>query len=115
MTAFPSILPLNGVRESVKQESLRIKFGDGFEQRLVKGLPANKRLIVLQMKFNISETDFITIDNFLNARFDDQQSFTFTLGNKYTGFKFICTNRSSSIPFLNRRDLNLTLEQVAEP
>lgn len=116
MAAFPSITPLSGsVQESVKQDSERIKLGDGFEQRFVKGLPANKRLLVLQMRFNISETDATTIDTFLNERFDDQNSFTFTLGSKYSGLKFICTRRTKTLTLINRVDLRLTFEQVAEP
>ena len=45
MATFPSITPQYSTQETVNQDALRIKLGDGYEQRLVQGLPANKRLI----------------------------------------------------------------------
>ena len=68
----------------------RIKLGDGYEQRFVQGLPANKRLISLRLTFNVSTTDATTIDTFLNARFDDQANFDFTPPHHSSALKFIC-------------------------
>ena len=56
MATFPSITPQYSTQETVNQNSLRIKLGDGYEQRLVQGLPANKRLITLNQTFNVSTT-----------------------------------------------------------
>ena len=42
MATFPSITPQYSTQETVVQDSLRIKLGDGYEQRFVSGLPANK-------------------------------------------------------------------------
>ena len=74
MATFPSISPQYSTQEVVNQENITVKLGDGFEQRLVFGLPANKRLITLSLSFNLTKTDADTIDTFLNARFDDQAS-----------------------------------------
>ena len=79
-------------------------------------LPANKRLITLQLKFEISQTDADTINTFLDTQFDaSQESFNYTLGSKYSGKKFICVRRTETFPVLNRVKMNLTFEEVAEP
>ena len=117
MATFPSIEPLYNTQETVKQDYIAVKLGDGYQQRIIEGLPANKRLITLQLKFDLSQTDADTINTFLDARFDaSEESFEFTrLNNKYSGKKFICVRRTSTFPLLNRVRMNLTLEQVAEP
>ena len=97
------------------QDNQVVELGDGFQQRLVFGLPANKRLHVVNLSFYIYETDADTIDTFLNARFDDQASFDYTMTGETSARKFKCTRRSKSIPYLNRVNMNLTFEEVAEP
>ena len=61
MATFPSISPLYATQETVNQDNNVVKLGDGYQQRLVFGLPANKRLINLNLAFNISTTDADTI------------------------------------------------------
>ena len=115
MATFPSITPQYSTQETVIQDSLRIKLGDGYEQRLVQGLPANKRIINLNLTLNESTADASTIDTFLDARFDDQTSFDFTPPHHSSALKFICTRRSRTAILSNRVTMNLTFEQVAEP
>ena len=117
MATFPSIEPLYNTQETVKQDYNTVQLGDGYQQRIIQGLPANKRLISLQLQFDLSQTDADTINTFLDARFDaSQESFEFTrLGNKYAGKKFICVRRRSNFNLLNRVIMNLTLDEVAEP
>ena len=114
MATFPSITPQYATQESKEQDSLRIKLGDGREQRLVFGLPANKRLISLTLTFNVSTTDATTIDTFLDERFDDQASFDFTPPHHSSALKFICTRRSRTAILNNRVIMNLAFEEVAE-
>ena len=115
MASFPSITPLYATQETKKLENLVVQFGDGYQQRLVRGLPANKRLITLNLTFNVSTTDASTIDTFLDARFDDQESFTFTPPHHSSALNFICTSRSRTAILANRVTMNLTFDQVAEP
>ena len=115
MATFPSITPQYSTQETVEQDSLRIKLGDGYEQRFVEGLPANKRLINLSLTFSVSTTDATTIDTFLDARFDDQEAFDFIPPHHTSALKFICTKRSRTAVFKNRVTMNFTFEQVAEP
>ena len=115
MATFPSITPQYSTQETVQQKSIRIKLGDGYEQRLVSGLPANKRLITLALTFNVSTTDATTIDTFLDARFDDQANFDFTPPHHSSALKFVCTRRSRTAILSNRVIMNLAFDQVAEP
>ena len=116
MAVFPSIKPQYNEQITVKQNYLTVKLGDGYQQRIVEGLPANKRLKTIQAKFELSQTDADTINTFLDARFDaGMESFDYTPTNSSTTLKVICVNRRESIPFKNRISMNLTLEQVAEP
>ena len=55
------------------------------------------------------------INTFLNARFDDQAHFQYTIGGESSARNFVCTSRSSSIPYNNRVNMNLTFEEVFEP
>ena len=114
MATFPSITPQYSSQETKPQDNLKIKLGDGREQRLVFGLPANKRLIKLTLTFNVSTTDASTIDTFLDERFDDQASFDFTPPHHSSASKFVCTGRSRTAILNNRVLMNLTFEEVAE-
>ena len=114
MATFPSITPLYSTQEIKNLDFQRIKLGDGREQRLVFGLPANKRLITLNLGFNVSTTDADTIDTFLDARFDDQANFDFTPPHHSSALKFICTRRARTAILNNRVVMNFTFEEVAE-
>lgn len=115
MATFPSINPQYSTQETVNQNNQIVELGDGFQQRLVFGLPANQRLISLNLTFNVSTTDASTINTFLDARFDDQASFDFTPPNHSTALKFICTSRTRTAILPNREIMNLSFLQVAEP
>ena len=115
MATFPSIVPAYGQTQTIEQENIVVKLGDGYQQRLVSGLPANKRYYKLTLGFNISQTDADTINTFLNSRFDDQAHFQYTIGGESSARNFVCTSRSSSIPYNNRVNMNLTFEEVFEP
>jgi len=115
MATFPSITPQYSTQETVNQENIVVKLGDGYQQRFVQGLPANKRLITLNLTFNVSTTDATTIDTFLDARFDDQANFDFTPPHHSSALKFVCTRRSRTAILDNRVVMNLTFEEVAEP
>ena len=122
MATFPNILPLYSSQEETEQEAIQIKLGDGYQQRIVHGLPANKRLIKLRLIFNVSTVESKTINDFLNDRFDDQASFDVSnnfrqkvLPDLTVSPKFICTQRSRTRITNDRITINLFLEEVAEP
>ena len=122
MATFPDILPTYSTSEETKQEVRRIKFGDGYEQRLVVGLPTNRRLITLNMTFNVTTAASKTINDFLNARFDDQAAFdvstTFrqkVLPDLSASPLFICTRRSRTLVTNGRVLMNIAFEETKRP
>jgi phage-related protein len=114
MATFPSITPAYGETQTIEQDNIVVKLGDGYEQRLVRGLAANKRYHVISLVYNISQSQADTINTFLNARFDDQDAFQYTIGGESSARNFKCTSRSASIPYNNRITMNLTFEEVFE-
>ena len=104
------------------QESLRVKFGDGYEQRLVFGLPTNRRLLSLGLTFNVTTAVSKTINDFLNARFDDQDAFDVStsfrqkvLPDLTSSPLFICTQRTRTRITNERVVLQLTFEETKRP
>ncbi len=122
MATFPDVLPTYSSVEDTDQKSQRVKFGDGYEQRLVFGLPTNKRLISLRMTFNVTTAVSKTINDFLNERFDDQASFDVStafrqnvLPDLSASPEFICTRRSRTLVTNGRVVMSITFEEVKEP
>jgi|TARA_B100000282_G_C31601535_1_gene430380 phage-related protein len=122
MATFPDVLPTYSTVENTKQNSQRIKFADGYEQRLVMGLPTNKRLISLTLTFNVTTAVSKTINDFLNERFDDQASFDIStsfrqnvLPDLTSSPEFICTQRSRTLVTNGRVIMNLVFDEVKEP
>ena len=122
MATFPDILPLYNTQETTEQDALQIKLGDGYQQRLVFGLPANKRLLNIRLTFNVTTNQSKSINDFLNARFDDQASFDVSSTFRQKVFpdltaspQFICTSRSRTTVSNNRVMINLVFNEVAEP
>ena len=89
-----------------------VSFGDGFEQRLTKGL--NQNPITLNLKFDLSQTDSTTAVNFLNARITDGASFTFLVPNENVTKNFVCQSYPTSVPYKNRVTLTCSFREVFE-
>lgn len=122
MATFPDVLPTYSTIEDTNQNSQRIKFADGYEQRLVMGLPTNKRLISLRLTFNVTTAVSKTINDFLNARFDDQASFDIStsfrqnvLPDLTSSPEFICTQRSRTLVTNGRVIMSVVFDEVKEP
>ena len=92
-----------------------MKFGDGYEQRQMIGIPAQLDPKVYTLTFeNITESESDTLEDFLDARALDSASFDFTPPNDVQG-KYVCDNWTKRIPFPNRATINATFRQVFEP
>ena len=78
MATFPSISPTYGIRKT-SQPRVRIsQMGDGYEYRVLFGLPNHQDPKRYDLTFNVSETESDVIEAFLRSRVADQESFTFT-------------------------------------
>ena len=114
MANFPSIEPSFPVRKISKPKTRTVRFGDGYEHRLLFGLNQNPKVFNLTWK-NITETDSDTIETFLDARAVDSKSFTYTPPNESSAMQFKCPEWSKSIEFPNRATIQATFIQVFEP
>ena len=110
MATFPAITPTYGVQKT-SQPNVRIaQFGSGYSQRTTFGLNQNPKVYTL--RFEVSETDADTIEDFLDAR-GGVENFDFTPPGESSG-KYICRQWNKSIPYLNRATIQATFEQVFE-
>ena len=114
MANFPSIEPSFPVRKVSRPKTRIVKFGDGYEHRLLFGLNQNPKVFSLTWK-NLSETDSDTIETFLDARAVDSASFTYTPPNEPSAMEFKCTDWNKSMNFPNRATISATFTQVFEP
>ena len=113
MAAFPIANPKYNYTISRQPTINVVSFGDGFEQRLTKGLTQNP--ITINLKFDLSQTDSTTAINFLNARITDGASFTFLVPNENVTKNFVCLSYNTAVPFLNRVTLTCSFREVFEP
>lgn len=113
MATFPNIKPTYGQRKTSKPKTRTIKFGDGYEHRLLFGLNQNPK--EFSFTFEVSETDADTIETFLDARADDSASFTFTPPGEPSSSQFVCEDWTKSIPYNNRASIRATFREVFEP
>ena len=78
MATFPSITPTYGAQKTSRPRTRTVQFGDGYQQRLLYGIPSHMNPKEWDLTWNVSETDSDTIETFLNARAEDSASFDWT-------------------------------------
>jgi len=115
MATFPSIKPTYGVQKNSVPKTRVITFADGYEHRLLFGLPEHQNPKIFNLTFEVSETDADTIETFLDARANDSASFDFTPPGEASSSKFVCESWNKSIPYVNRARIQVTFRQVFEP
>ena len=110
-----NIKPTYGQQKRSAPLTRTVRFADGYEHRLIFGLPQNQNPKIFNFTFNVSETESDTIETFLDARANDSASFTFTPPGESTSSQFVCEQWSKSIPYNNRATIQATFRQVFEP
>ena len=115
MATFPSITPTYGLRKKSKPKTRIVQFADGYEHRLLFGLAQHQNPKEFDFTFNVSESDADTIENFLDDRANDSDSFTFTPPGESSSSQFVCERWSKSIPYSNRATIQATFREVFEP
>ena len=113
MATFPSITPTCGAQKTSQPRVRTVQFGDGYQNRLTYGLNQNPK--VWNLTWEVSETNADTIETFLDARAADNASFNWTPPAEATSYKWICSEWSKSIPYLNRATIQASFIQVFEP
>ena len=115
MATFPSITPTYGVQKRSAPNTRIVRFADGYEHRVLFGLPEHQNPKVYSLTFEVSETDADTIETFLDARANDSASFTFTPPGESSASQYVCESWNKSIPYLNRARVQATFREVFEP
>ena len=115
MATFPSIKPTYGQQKISAPLTRTVRFADGYEHRILFGLPAHQNGKIYNFTFNVSETDADTIETFLDARAEDSASFDFTPPGESAASKYVCPSWSKSIPYNNRATIQATFKEVFEP
>jgi len=91
-----------------------ITFGDGFEQRLTEGLNQNARRLSLTFS-NITESQSLTLINFLNDRATNADSFVYTPSNGVAGNFVIDSKYKKTINYANLATVKVVFREVFEP
>ena len=115
MATFPNVTPTYGVQKTSSPKTRTIQFADGYEQRILFGLAQHQNPKVYRVTFKVSEADADTIETFLDARANDSASFDWTPLDGSFVRKWICSNWSKSITYLNRATITATFQEVFEP
>ena len=110
-----NIKPTYGQQKRSAPLTRTVRFADGYEHRLIFGLPQNQNPKIFNFTFNVSETESDTIETFLDARANDSASFTFTPPGESSSSQFVCEQWSKSIPYNNRATIQATFRPVFEP
>lgn len=78
MATFPSIEPSYSVKKQQKPITKVVRFADGYEHRLMFGIPNHQNPRQYNLRWeNITEDEADTIDYFLNQRAFDKASFDY--------------------------------------
>ena len=115
MATFPNVTPTYGVVKTSSPKTKVIQFADGYEQRILFGLAQHQNPKEWRVTFVVSEADSDTIETFLDARANDSASFDWTPLDGSFVRKWICSNWSKSITYLNRATITATFQEVFEP
>ena len=121
MATFPSIKPTYGQQKRSAPNIRTVRFADGYEHRILFGLPQHQNPKVFNFTFNVSESDSDIIEAFLDARVNaagstaNSDSFTFTPPGESSSSEFVCETWTKSIPFNNRATIQATFREVFEP
>ena len=115
MAVFPSIDPSYGAQKRSQPSYRTVQFGDGYQARLTMGLNQNPKEWSLEWR-NITETQADTIENFLNARADDNAPFEWSPPDEDGEiYKWICPSWSKTLPYSNLANIQATFREVFEP
>lgn len=113
-TSTGGTTPDFGASKGSEPSIRRVKFGDGYEQRLTFGLNQNPKKWELTWTAK-SNSDADAIEAFFDARATDAASFTWTPLDESTAYKWICLTWSREHQYANINIIRATFQQVFEP
>ena len=115
-TVGSDVAPSYSPKLSIENDVIRVDMGDGFEQRLKRGINSTRRTYTLSFT---ARTDTVTTNilNFLASSTggdNGAKAFTWTPPYGATG-KWVCENPSVTITSYNLKDIELVFREVFEP
>lgn len=112
MATFPAYKPVYSATKKSEPKTRRVKFGDGYEQRVLFGLSQNPK--EWSLTFDVIDDDADIIEAFLDARAADSASFDWTPPQSNTSYKWICLSWSRELYEFQRSRISATFIQVFE-
>lgn len=116
MATFPDIAASYGATKSSEPRTRTVQFGDGYQQRLLYGIPSHMNPKEWQLSWvNITEANADTIETFLNARAEDGASFDWAPPDETTTYKWVCPQWQKTLNTAASVSINARFVQVFEP
>lgn len=112
MTFFPDFKPEYSSSKSSEPRVRTTVFGDGYEQRISIGLNQNPK--EYSLSFNLSEEEADLVEEFLDARALDSESFEWIPPDRATVYTWVCLSWTRSMFDLGRSRINAVFQQVYE-
>tara|TARA_R100000322_G_scaffold132352_2_gene88256 strand:+ start:756 stop:1094 length:339 start_codon:yes stop_codon:yes gene_type:complete len=110
-STFPNFDPAPGMTKQSAPQVRAIQFGSGYSQRATFGINQNPKSY--NLTFRVSESEADTIEAFLDAR-GGVEAFNYTPPGEASSSKFICSEWTKTIPFVDRAEISTTFVQVFE-
>ena len=114
-TSTGGTTPSYGIQKSSAPFTRVTRFADGYEQRVVFGLPQHQNPKVYNLRFEKSNADAQKIEDFLDLQHKNATSFNFAPPGESVTRKVVCESWSKSIPYLDRATVQATFREVFEP
>ena len=113
-TSAGGTTPDFGATRKSEPKIRKVKFGDGYEQRITFGLNQNPRIWDLTWTAK-TNADSDAIEAFFDARAADNASFDWTPLDESTASKWVVESWTRQFTYANVNTINATFRQVFEP
>ena len=105
-----STTPTYGVNKTVSPKVSVINLGDGYTHRLRQGLTSQLSPAQWSLEWNVKSADGDKIEEFFEANIATY--FNWTPPQSSTAGKYVCSQWTRRIPYLNRCVISATFNQV---
>ena len=115
-TSTGGTTPDFGAVKKSEPKTLVVQFGDGYQQRLLYGIPSHMNPKIWDLTWTAkTNSDADAIEAFFDARAADAASFDWTPIDESTAYKWVCRSWQREHQYANINRITATFEQVFEP
>ena len=115
MATFPNYAPLFGAQKQSQPKVRSVEFGDGYQQRLMYGLPSQMNPKQWSLVFDVTDTAADEIEAFLDDRAEDAASFDWSPPDTTSVYKWVCRQWQREMYDHQRSRISVQFVQVFEP